>query len=1012
MRTSQLPRPPSQIPSFGKSQSQSLAEISESESNARSKLFSKMAPPNFLKHKISAADADEPDPKRKTLVERAGEPRSIAAPTPSSRSHVKATSLVGASKPGHGRNPSFTSSISSSRTPSATSRNTSNSSYASSIGPASRPASAYGNRAPTSMGFSQSTTTRPTTGIPKSRPVTSIENYSDDEDDPAQGKRKGMQPLTSLPSSYALPVPAEGFTIRNRKLRGHQSMTEMRSPTKFRDVSVSTAMSMLSIDEEVKSNRPQDHQARSWRAKPPSKSISHKPSISTGMRNMKIQSAGNEVVLYQGPGEVAPVCPKTPSHIPVPSKVEAFNATPTPRRNPKPSPSKTPFLSKESGLTQFTGWDVNGRLENMEAMYTKLQETLNGSSLERSGLEEAVKVFKARIAELETIRTQLSSSNQTLQSDLDAMRQKANMLQERLLTLTTSLDDQIRASRNEMDEARREHRNEIDQVRRSNADELDRLLRAHREELQELERRAAIALEDRTRELERRNDSKLEDERSRRLREIQDLESRITTESQNLDIALQQKDREIQNMRGELEEIRGELDREQTLKGNVQNDLAALREAQQKTGIETSTTIQSLEATVSSLRARIHFLESGSKAQSDSFAEMESRLQDAMRSAETSKAKLIKEETLRRILFNQVQELKGNIRVMCRVRPVFDTAEGDSAKLKYPDTDKEGKELEVLGKEEKSSLGNITRKTHSFTFDRVFGPESQNQEVFEEISQLVQSALDGYNVCIFCYGQTGSGKTHTMSSADGMIPRATHQIYETATNLKEKGWTYTMEGSFVEVYNEEIHDLLGSSKDFDKKKHEIRHDDQKKQTTVTGLKTVTLDSADTVETILKQAANNRSVAATKSNERSSRSHSVFILKLVGHNSTTNETSVGTLNLVDLAGSERLKSSGAEGDRMKETQNINKSLSCLGDVIGALGQGKEGAHIPYRNSKLTYLLQYSLGGNSKTLMFVMASPLEAHLQETLTSLKFATKVHNTHIGTAKKQKQVRDRTSES
>lgn len=698
------------------------------------------------------------------------------------------------------------------------------------------------------MGFSQSTTTRPTTGIPKSRPVTSIENYSDDEDDPAQGKRKG--------------------------------------------------------------------------------------------------------------------------------------------------------------------WDVNGRLENMEAMYTKLQETLNGSSLERSGLEEAVKVFKARIAELETIRTQLSSSNQTLQSDLDAMRQKANMLQERLLTLTTSLDDQIRASRNEMDEARREHRNEIDQVRRSNADELDRLLRAHREELQELERRAAIALEDRTRELERRNDSKLEDERSRRLREIQDLESRITTESQNLDIALQQKDREIQNMRGELEEIRGELDREQTLKGNVQNDLAALREAQQKTGIETSTTIQSLEATVSSLRARIHFLESGSKAQSDSFAEMESRLQDAMRSAETSKAKLIKEETLRRILFNQVQELKGNIRVMCRVRPVFDTAEGDSAKLKYPDTDKEGKELEVLGKEEKSSLGNITRKTHSFTFDRVFGPESQNQEVFEEISQLVQSALDGYNVCIFCYGQTGSGKTHTMSSADGMIPRATHQIYETATNLKEKGWTYTMEGSFVEVYNEEIHDLLGSSKDFDKKKHEIRHDDQKKQTTVTGLKTVTLDSADTVETILKQAANNRSVAATKSNERSSRSHSVFILKLVGHNSTTNETSVGTLNLVDLAGSERLKSSGAEGDRMKETQNINKSLSCLGDVIGALGQGKEGAHIPYRNSKLTYLLQYSLGGNSKTLMFVMASPLEAHLQETLTSLKFATKVHNTHIGTAKKQKQVRDRTSES
>lgn len=556
------------------------------------------------------------------------------------------------------------------------------------------------------------------------------------------------------------------------------------------------------------------------------------------------------------------------------------------------------------------------------------------------------------VAELETLRLQLSSANKTLQSDLDDMKLKADSLQQRLLTTTTSLDDQMRAQRIEADDAKRSHRNEIDQLRRDNVDEIDRLLRLHRDELRELERKAAMELDDRLREVERRNEAKLEEERSRRLREVQELESKITSESQNLDLALQRKDREIQNMRGEIEDIRGELDREQTLKSNLQQSLDELKATSQKTGAETSSTIQSLESTVASLRARIHFLESGSKAQSDSFAEMEARLQEAVKSAEVSKQKLIKEETLRRILFNQVQELKGNIRVMCRVRPVFNTGtEGEVAKLSYPDVDKESKELEILGKEEKSSLGNITRKTHSFTFDRVFGPESQNQEVFEEISQLVQSALDGYNVCIFCYGQTGSGKTHTMSSADGMIPRATHQIYETATNLKEKGWTYTMEGSFVEVYNEEIHDLLGNSKDLDKKKHEIRHDDSKKQTFVTGLKTVSLDSPDTVETMLKQAASNRSVAATKSNERSSRSHSVFILKLIGRNSTTNETSEGTLNLVDLAGSERLKQSGAEGDRMKETQSINKSLSCLGDVIGALGQGKEGAHIPYRNSKV-------------------------------------------------------------
>jgi kinesin family protein C1 len=228
-----------------------------------------------------------------------------------------------------------------------------------------------------------------------------------------------------------------------------------------------------------------------------------------------------------------------------------------------------------------------------------------------------------------------------------------------------------------------------------------------------------------------------------------------------------------------------------------------------------------------------------------------------------------------------------------------------------------------------------------------------------------------------------------------------------------------MQGSFIEVYNETYNDLLGRSEDIDKKKVEVRHDQAKKQTYLENAVSVALDGPDRVDEILDTASKNRTVAATKANMRSSRSHSVFILKLIGTNEVTGEKSEGTLNLVDLAGSERLEHSKAEGARLKETQNINKSLSCLGDVINALGSSKENAHIPYRNSKvrphlddqlklatnktqLTYLLQYSLGGNSKTLMFVMVSPLQAHLQETVTSLKFATKVHNTHIGTAKKQ----------
>jgi kinesin family protein C1 len=559
------------------------------------------------------------------------------------------------------------------------------------------------------------------------------------------------------------------------------------------------------------------------------------------------------------------------------------------------------------------------------------------------------------VNELEAVKIQLQSKNESLQADLETTRQ-------RLLTTTSSfdnerrtldddrrahriaMDDQVREHRNEIDSLRRdlaeERRQEVEKVRRELTEEVERLIRVHREELRELERRSSI---------------EIEDERRRRLQEVQDIKTQIALEQQNLDLTIGNKDRAIQNMRGELEEVRSELDREQTIKANLQ-----------KTVDQSSATIVSLESNVRSLQKHVEFLESGSKAQSDSFVSLERQLQEALAAARESQAKLIKEETLRRILFNQVQELKGNIRVMCRVRPASDE-EKETAKISFPDVDKESKELEIQGPEEKSSLGNITRKTSAFAFDRVFGPASQNEEVFGEISQLVQSALDGYNVCIFCYGQTGSGKTHTMSSEDGMIPRATHMIYEKATALKEKGWTYVMEGSFIEVYNEEIHDLLGNAKEFDKKKHEIKHDEHKKQTTVTGLKTVPLDSADTVSSILAHAASNRSVAATKSNERSSRSHSVFILKMLGKNSATNETSEGTLNLVDLAGSERLKQSGAEGERMKETQNINKSLSCLGDVIGALGSGKEGGHIPYRNSKVfafnrnknrTWLMVYS------------------------------------------------------
>ncbi|KAL7922201.1 P-loop containing nucleoside triphosphate hydrolase protein [Trichoderma austrokoningii] len=631
-------------------------------------------------------------------------------------------------------------------------------------------------------------------------------------------------------------------------------------------------------------------------------------------------------------------------------------------------------------------FDVDGRVGDIESQFKELKAMVDTTLLDRKGMDDALDLAKKRVSELEGEKSRLEGKAESLRTDLDVSNEVKRKLEHELEKLEWDHSRQI-------DDLARKHKTELEDLLRQHCTAMDDLTR----ELERLKTQEANEHQQKIDMLTKQHQEELQEEQRKREQELQSLRSKVGNDQQEMEVVLQKKDREMREMRTEAEGTRSDLQREKALTGSLQTSISEL-----------SASNTTLEAKINSLRSQVEFLESDTKAQSHAFSDMESRLQDALRIAEEARQKLMKEETERRILFNKYQELKGNIRVMCRVRPPLGGGEGEVAQLSYPD-DKTSAEIMVAGPEEKSSFGVVSRKNYPFEFDRVFTPEIRNDEIFDEISQLVQSALDGYNVCIFCYGQTGSGKTYTMSSPDGMIPRATHMIYDTVTQLKEKSWEYTMEGSFVEVYNEDLHDLLTphdhhATNGRLSKKLEIRHDEIRKQTTILNCKSVRLNSADTVELMLEEAQKNRSVAATKANERSSRSHSVFILKLIGENSATGERCEGTLNLVDLAGSERLKHSQVEGDRMKETQNINKSLSCLGDVIEALGRGS--GHIPYRNSKLTHLLQYSLGGNSKTLMFVMVSPLETHLKETLTSLRFATKVHNTHIGTAKATKRIK------
>jgi kinesin family member C1 len=246
-------------------------------------------------------------------------------------------------------------------------------------------------------------------------------------------------------------------------------------------------------------------------------------------------------------------------------------------------------------------------------------------------------------------------------------------------------------------------------------------------------------------------------------------------------------------------------------------------------------------------------------------------------------------------------------------------------------------------------------ETHKWEFDKAFPCPTTQDDIFAEVKEFVQSALDGYNVCLFSYGQTGSGKTHTMQGYGkgdmrGIIPRSIEKIGIYRDTMIEKGWVYTMDVTFIEIYNECTYDLLraeGSEKiDLSIKQ------DKKGKTFVEGVNKLTIDPTDlkAIDDLMDTAALHRATATTDMNATSSRSHSIFSLYLTGANEELGATVTGTLHLCDLAGSERIARSGAEGDRLKEAININKSLSCLTDVFNGLAQKQ--AFVPFRNSKLT------------------------------------------------------------
>ena len=335
---------------------------------------------------------------------------------------------------------------------------------------------------------------------------------------------------------------------------------------------------------------------------------------------------------------------------------------------------------------------------------------------------------------------------------------------------------------------------------------------------------------------------------------------------------------------------------------------------------------------------------------------------------------------------NEYQEAKGNVRVFCRIRPPLPK---ELSKKQINIEYRGDNSLIIKGEKKTSYIGRdgIQQDIEQFQFNRIFKQEDTQEEVFEEVSPLIQSSLDGFNINIFAYGQTGSGKTFTMegdlSSPEkyGIVPRSVDRIFKVfQEELNGTGWDMKFFLSVCEIYNKKTRDLLAEKN--------IEKTEELKEIEIKNLKEWNENFG--------QIGQRRKVAETKMNMESSRSHLIFKINIHLHNINTEEDRFGSLNLIDLAGSERVDKSTVSEERFKESIEINSSLTHLKSVFEAM-KSKHDKFVPFHNTPLTDVLKDCLSGdNSKTLMFVNISPLLDSFKESTCSLKFATDVNKCYV----------------
>mmetsp|Transcript_4449 Transcript_4449/g.13275 ORF Transcript_4449/g.13275 Transcript_4449/m.13275 type:complete len:720 (-) Transcript_4449:752-2911(-) len=319
----------------------------------------------------------------------------------------------------------------------------------------------------------------------------------------------------------------------------------------------------------------------------------------------------------------------------------------------------------------------------------------------------------------------------------------------------------------------------------------------------------------------------------------------------------------------------------------------------------------------------------------------------------------------------------GNVKVVCRIRPHNEIEDRHGGRV-------------CVGLRSDTEIQVVEDGTFTFTFDRIFGPQSTQEECFDVVAApIVADILEGYNATIFAYGQTSSGKTYTMEGPSitnpetrGIIPRTVSALFD-GVLAADSNLEFTVKVSYIEIYMERIRDLLDQ---FRTKVNLSVREDPRQGIYVAGVTEEYCTCEEELLQVMQDGTVNRATAATGMNEGSSRSHSVFMVTVAQRHLGTSSQKSGKLFLVDLAGSEMVRKTNATGQQLEEAKTINKSLSALGLVINALTDGKA-THIPYRDSKLTRVLQDSLGGNAKTALVINCSPSSYNVSETLSTLRF-------------------------